>query len=200
MPDTPDAPLGLGDGDVGDAWGDAPTRGELAPIPPDEAARLLSSLEAAESIIAFDAACETTVVFREAVGVLARRTAGRVVPLDDVADLLRGAVVTHNHPSGRPFTPGDVSFAVRCELAELRVVSGHTAWSLRPGAVAWNAAEWEAGLRDKVDAHLDAAKREVAWSDRRFASAAEQEGAILDLAWSRLAEDGVLLYTRTEVR
>ena len=50
-----------------------------------------------------------------------------------------GAVFTHNHPSGSPFSPDDLALAINCDIAEIRAVlpnGGH--WSLKRPGPTWD--------------------------------------------------------------
>lgn len=47
------------------------------------------------------------------------------------ARMMRGRIVTHNHPGGMPFSPGDIIIAITWGLAELRAVSPQVSYSLR---------------------------------------------------------------------
>jgi len=51
---------------------------------------------------------------------------------------LSGAVLTHNHPGGRSFSPEDVTFAMRVGLAEMRVVTAESRFILRPPEERWS--------------------------------------------------------------
>jgi hypothetical protein len=50
-------------------------------------------------------------------------TARRVQLSNKHKELVRGGILTHNHPDGSFFSPADIELAHECDLAELRAVS-----------------------------------------------------------------------------
>jgi hypothetical protein len=50
---------------------------------------------------------------------------------------LSGAVFTHNHPGGHSISERDLEFAMMSGLSEIRAVTSHARYSLRPPARGW---------------------------------------------------------------
>jgi len=83
----------------------------------------IRALEVAENtIVGHD--IETAVIIDERGEVLLSKTGthNSVTFTDDEVKLMRGATLTHNHPGGTSFSPGDVAMLRRNNLVEIRAV------------------------------------------------------------------------------
>ena len=118
----------------------------------------------------------------------------RVLLPDDAEPLLPGALVTHNHPGGRSFSPTDILLAREMELREIRVVTARQRFSVTPPISGWMAVpleEFTALLTREMGLLLSHLRDQIA--RQRLTS------SMLDLSyhhrlWERVAEFGVLRY------
>jgi hypothetical protein len=111
-------------------------RGKAIPISFGERQALLSNLKQAEGMIRHDKSRETVVVFdRSGEGFFVKRQHGLTVELEDEVRRNRarfeGAILTHNHPSGTPFSNPDINLACWARLAEIRIASSDYDYSFR---------------------------------------------------------------------
>ncbi len=77
--------------------------------------------------------------------------------------LMKGAILTHNHPRGleypdsdirswgNSFSDSDIALASTHELAEIRVVTPKQRFSMKPPAEGWSLSYWEDTLKPTLD-------------------------------------------------
>jgi hypothetical protein len=108
--------------------------------------------------------------------------------------LLPHALVTHNHPGGRSFSPTDVLLARKMELRDIRVVTATRRFSITPPISGWISvptAEFSSLItreRGLLVAHV----RDQIAKQRLTNSMAES--LFHHWLWGRVAELGVLRY------
>lgn len=114
-------------------WSDLPA---LSDSPADALIRRLRFIEPQMAALAL----ETCAVFDPDGTLRMTRTGERNRIAFSASDdeQLRGAVFTHNHPSGAGFSLADIWFAHRYDLAEMRAIAGHMVWRLLRPAAGWN--------------------------------------------------------------
>lgn len=108
--------------------------------------------------------------------------------------LLPGALVTHNHPGGRSFSPTDVLLARKMELREIRVVTATRRFSITPSISGWISVPMEefASLITRERGLLVAHFRNQIARQRLTSSMADL--LFHHRLWERVAEFGVLRY------
>ena len=108
---------------------------------------------------------------------------------------LKGATVTHNHPSGSSFSRVDMRTASRCEVGELRAVGSQYTHSMKPPPEGWPPWQtiWDAYA--KHDADVIRGNRERIRLGRQASPRSDQ----LHEVWRRVASELGLRYSRTEV-
>lgn len=107
---------------------------------------------------------------------------------------LHGALLTHNHPGGRSFSPEDVELARDAALRELRVVTRNRRYSMRPPPGGWQSTS-DAGfaqvLEEESDLLYATLDREIA---RGVLTSSLAELTFHNRLWEQLARRGVVRY------
>ena len=108
--------------------------------------------------------------------------------------LLPQALVTHNHPGGRSFSPTDVLLARKMELREIRVVTATRRFSIKPPISGWISVPLE-----EFDALITREQGLLVAHVRDQIARQRLTSPMADLLfhhrlWGRVAEFGVLRY------
>jgi hypothetical protein len=61
----------------------------------------------------------------------------------EVLQMIDAAVFTHNHPRNTSFSLADIDLAWRLRIGELRVISPHFLYRMRPPPGGWRQIEWQ---------------------------------------------------------
>jgi hypothetical protein len=167
-------------------------------IPKLERARLLSSLEVAESMIRGDVGRETLVAFKDGAGTFVRRASGNVIDISDVYLSLRGCVVTHNHPGGTSFSMADIATTMAGSFAEFRAVAPGLTYVAAQGSTPWTEENWADDIYWLYLRFVQDVNDEfVAAEDRGEQTREESEARAMHEVWTRIAQIGKLKYNRT---
>lgn len=125
--------------------------------------------------------------------------------------LMRGAVLTRNHPHGlsfpdvdprsfgHSFSEDDIHLACSAGMAEMRVVTPKLRFSMKPPVTGWSQKLWDADIHPSYVKHYDQVWEELmdAFSSGAISSA-EADARIAHETWSRVANEIGLLYVREE--
>ena len=121
-----------------------------------------------------------------------------------------GVIFTHNHPrgweypsddprhAGFSFSPHDILFACRAELAEIRAVSPRFCFSMKPPSEGWNEAYWNV-ISTVFEMEKIAVDRELMAQLRQGQlSTAKYQTEYLHCIWERVANLLEIDYIRSE--
>ncbi len=121
--------------------------------------------------------------------------------------LMRGAIVTHNHPSGwnypnsdirsfgNSFSPEDIRLASCYDLAEIRAVTPKLRFTMKPSQDGWSQIYWEEVLIPLLNETIATVHHNL------FMNSASEEEATYRFwheVWRRVARRAGLIYTREE--
>ena len=118
------------------------------------------------------------------------------------ARTFRGKVFTHNHPSTGSFSPQDIAFASRWQLAEMRVASRIYDYTMRaPPGQNWSRRLWDTSIRPAVAREDRAVRLAQSRRVRRGDLTSTEAGRRhWHLVWRRVARRTGLRYSRRAVK
>lgn len=122
-------------------------------------------------------------------------TASQVTFTDEQLAQMKGAVVTHNHPSGSSFSATDIELMTRTGAAEIRVATPDYFYSVRPRSAAGydlskNALNFLEKYKKETAIALSGKYHKGKWTQRKYTIEYWHE------VWSRAAADGWIDYER----
>jgi hypothetical protein len=114
---------------------------------------------------------------------------------------MRDRILTHNHPPGpgrsQSFSPGDIRFAARVRLREIRVVTRQSRYSMRPTEGGWILHYYDQGIAPLVTRHDHDVELELQHLiDQGIITAAEASDHHWHQVWTRVANETGLGYRR----